>query len=353
MFVDEVDITVKGGHGGRGCVSFRREKYIPKGGPDGGQGGKGGDVVLLADPNMNTLYDFQGKPLWAADNGEPGRGKQQYGLAAKDMVIKVPPGTLVTDRSTGELIVDMATPGMTFILAKGGAGGKGNEAFKSAANQAPKEAEPGEPGETKAVHLELKLIADVGIVGLPNAGKSTLLSVITDARPKIADYPFTTLTPQLGIAALDGTRRLVFADIPGLIEGAAEGHGLGHEFLRHIERTRMLVHLVDIEPVDGSDPAANYTLIREELARYSTMLAEKPELIAINKTDLLEPEEAAKKIAAFSKTLKLGHSERPLAISAATREGTRELLEKAWSALRPKVENWKGEPAKDAAARPS
>lgn len=341
MFVDEADITVRGGDGGNGCVSFRREKYVPKGGPDGGQGGKGGDVVFVADENINTLFDFKGKPLWAALNGEPGRGKQQYGHAAPDLIIRVPPGTLVTDRSSQELVVDLAEPGARFVVAKGGNGGKGNEAFKSPSNQAPKNAELGESGEQRVIHLELKLIADVGIVGLPNAGKSTLLSVITDARPKIANYPFTTLIPQLGIAALDGKRRLVFADIPGLIEGASQGAGLGHEFLRHIERTRMLVHLVDIAPLDGSDPATNYTMIRAELAQYSTLLAEKRELVVLNKSDLLDGDEIKKATQKFRKALKMGAKEPLLVMSAVSRAGTKELLEQLWDALRPKVENWK------------
>jgi GTP-binding protein len=344
MFVDQAEITVHGGNGGNGCVSFRREKYIPKGGPAGGDGGRGGDVVLVADPNVNTLLDFQGKPRWAAQNGEPGRGKQQYGLAGKDLRIPVPPGTLAYDKSTGELIVDMATPGMEFVIAKGGKGGFGNEHYKSPTNQAPKEAQPGEPGESRHLRLELKLIADVGIVGLPNAGKSTLLSVVTDARPKIADYPFTTLSPQLGIAQLDPMRRLVLADIPGLIEGAASGAGLGHDFLRHIERTRVLVHLVDIAPPDGTEPADNYRLIREELARHSATLAEKPEVIALSKADLLEPAEVQARAAAFRRALRLGHAEPVLVISGATRQGTRDLLDALWTMLRPKVETWKGKP---------
>ncbi len=253
----------------------------------------------------------------------------------------MPPGTLVTDRATHELIVDLAEPGMRFVVARGGAGGKGNEAFKTSSNQAPKSAAPGERGEARSVHLELKLIADVGIVGLPNAGKSTLLSVVTDARPKIANYPFTTLTPQLGIAALDGQRRLVFADIPGLIEGASQGAGLGHEFLRHIERTRMLVHLVDIAPEDGSDPAQNYAMIREELSRYSALLAEKRELVVLNKADLLDEAAAKKAATRFRKDIGMGAKEPLLVMSAATRSGTEELLERVWAALRPRVENWK------------
>jgi GTPase len=344
VFIDEAEITIKGGNGGNGCISFRREKYIPKGGPKGGDGGRGGDVIFFADENVNTLFDFSGQHHWQAPNGEPGRGKQQYGLAGEDLIVRVPPGTLVYDKETHELIVDMSPAGVKHVIAKGGKGGFGNEHFKSSTNQAPKNAEPGEPGQTRRLKLELKLIADVGIVGLPNAGKSTLLSSISDAKPKIANYPFTTLMPQLGIAALDGQRRLVFADIPGLIEGAAEGAGLGHEFLRHIERTKILVHLVDIAPEDGSDPAVNHAMIRRELARYSTILAEKPEIIVLNKIDLLDEKDAAKRVSAFRKTLKLGHAEALLSISAATGQGTRELLEQVWRTLRPRVENWKGEP---------
>jgi GTP-binding protein len=339
MFVDEADITVKAGNGGRGCVSFRREKYIPKGGPDGGDGGRGGDVVLVADQNINTLLDFRGRPTWAAKNGEPGRGKQQYGLAAEDLEIHVPPGTLVYDRETRELMVDLA-PGARFVVAKGGKGGVGNEHFKTSFNQAPKNAEPGEPGESRQLHLELKLIADVGIVGLPNAGKSTLLSSISDARPKIADYPFTTLVPQLGIAELDPKRRIVFADIPGLIEGAAEGTGLGHAFLKHIERTKILVHLLDIQPPDESEPWTNYETIRAELEKYSPTLAEKPELIVLNKSDVLDETDAKKRVTALKKKLKLGRTDTVLLISAATRVGTRDLLEHVWKMLRPKVDNW-------------
>jgi GTP-binding protein len=339
MFVDEAEITVKAGDGGRGCVSFRREKYIPKGGPDGGDGGRGGDVVFVSDPNVNTLFDFQGKHHWTAPSGEPGRGKQQYGLAGEDLIVRVPPGTLVFDKATGDLVVDMG-PGMRHVIAKGGRGGVGNEHFKTSFNQAPKHAEPGEPGEKRQLRLELKLIADVGIVGMPNAGKSTLLSVVSDARPKIADYPFTTLIPQLGIAALDDTRRLVFADIPGLIEGAAGGAGLGHEFLRHVERTRLLVHVLDIQPPDGSTPADNYRTIRDELETYSSVLAEKPELIVLNKADVLDDAAATKAVKSFRSTLKLGRSDTVLAISAATRAGTRELLESVWKRLKPKTDNW-------------
>jgi GTP-binding protein len=339
MFVDRATITVKAGDGGNGCVSFRREKYIPKGGPDGGDGGDGGDVVLQADENYNTLLDFQGRPEWKAKSGDAGRFKQQYGLAGDDLIIRVPPGTMVFNDETGELMVDLG-PGQSHIIAKGGKGGRGNDRFKTSTNQTPRTAEPGELGEKFRIRMELKLIADVGIVGLPNAGKSTLLSVITDAHPKIADYPFTTLVPQLGIAELDQKRRLVIADIPGLIEGAADGHGLGHEFLRHVERTRVLVHLVDIAPADESDPVANYKLIREELSRYSTLLAEKPELIVLNKADLLDEDELKAASGRFKKELKLGRSEPLLVISGATRTGVRELLEQLWTIVRPKVDNW-------------
>ncbi|MEM8835772.1 MAG: GTPase ObgE [Planctomycetota bacterium] len=297
MFIDRATITVAAGDGGNGTVSFRREKYVPRGGPDGGNGGSGGDVIAAADPNVNTLLDFRHNREWKAEPGEAGRGRSQTGADGADRVIPMPAGTLIFDQDSGDLIRDLA-PGERIVLARGGGGGLGNEHFKSSTNQTPREATPGEEGEVRELRLELKLIADIGLVGKPNAGKSTLLKALTRATPKIAAYPFTTLSPQLGIAEIENERRLVFADIPGLIEGAAEGVGLGHDFLRHIERTRALVHLLDAEPSDGSSPGANYDAIRKELFEYSPLLAEKPELIALNKIDLLGGTEGDAAIAA-------------------------------------------------------
>jgi GTPase len=336
MFVDQAFIRVRAGSGGNGCVSFRREKYVPKGGPDGGNGGDGGSVIFIADPNVNTLLDFRGRHDWEAQDGEAGRGSQQSGAAGKDCIIRVPAGTLVYDAQTGEILHDLG-PGEQVVVAKGGLGGWGNEHYKTSTNQTPRSAEPGEPGQERNLRLELKLIADVGIVGLPNAGKSTLLASVTRATPKIADYPFTTLAPQLGIAELDPTRRIVLADIPGLIEGAAQGAGLGHDFLRHVERTKVLVHLLDVMPTDESDPAENYRKIRRELEEYSPLLAEKKEIIALNKVDLLgSPQERLEVVRTLRATLRLGHNEEVIAVSAAAKIGVRDLLEKVWTMLHPK-----------------
>ena len=335
MFVDEVTIIVEAGKGGDGCVSFYRGKYIPKGGPDGGDGGKGGDILFHADPGLNTLVDFKGVRHWKAEAGEPGRGKQQYGHAGKDRTIKVPPGTLVYNDETGELLHDIA-PNETIVVARGGRGGFGNEHFKSATNQTPRQADPGDPGEKLDLRLELKLIAEVGLVGLPNAGKSTLLKAITRADPKIADYPFTTLSPQLGIATVDPSRRLVFADIPGLIEGAADGAGLGHDFLRHIERTQVILHLLDAQPLDGSTPAENYETIRAELAGYSDTLAEKRELIALNKTDLfMDSDEITEAVRDLRSTLRLGADTDVIPISGAVGQNLMPLLEALWAMVHP------------------
>jgi len=327
MFVDEAVIFVKAGDGGHGCVAFRREKYVPKGGPDGGDGGDGGSVIFIADPNKNTLLDFTGKHHWSAGNGRPGMGKKMAGADGEDLLIRVPPGTLIYDDEHKILLADLDSPGKQAVVARGGKGGRGNFHFRSPTNQAPRYAERGTPGQQRRVRLELKLIADVGLVGMPNAGKSTLLRAISRARPKVADYPFTTLEPQLGIVELTQDRRMVVADIPGLIEGAHRGAGLGDAFLRHIERTTILVHLLDLFPADGSDPAENYRKIRRELAEFSPALAQKREVVCGNKIDLATDDSA---ITALRQALP-DHD--ILAISGATRQGLDVLLERLWSIL--------------------
>ncbi len=341
MFADHAEIHVRAGSGGHGCMSFHRAKYVPKGGPDGGDGGHGGDVIAIEDQGVQTLLDFRGKHHWKATNGRPGEGKNKTGANGEDVILPLPAGTMIYDQATGELLADLRE-GDRVVIAKGGKGGLGNAYFKNAINQTPRETTEGEPGEERDLRLELKLIADVGLVGLPNAGKSTLLAAISAATPKVADYPFTTLKPQLGIAELDAERRMVFADIPGLIEGAAEGHGLGHDFLRHIERTRAIVHVVEIEPTSGADPLDSYRAIRKELADYSPTLAEKPEIIAISKTDLLGDEaDAQAAVELFCKELQLGASETVLPISSATGAGLRELLDACWEHF-PKRETTSG-----------
>jgi GTPase len=330
MFVDQADIEIQAGDGGRGAVSFRKEKYIPHGGPDGGDGGDGGSVYIEATPGVDTLLDMTGRHHWHAQSGEKGLGKKMAGRDGEDLVIHVPPGTLVYDRTSAILLADLKTPGQRVCLAKGGRGGKGNTNFTTSVRQAPDFAEPGQKGQARSLHLELRLIADVGIVGLPNAGKSTLLSRLSAARPKIADYPFTTLVPQLGIADVDGTgrggggRRLVLADIPGLIEGASQGAGLGLDFLRHIERTRVLVHIIDILPLDGSSPIDTYRQIRGELQAYSPRLAAKPEILVANKMDL---EGASEALADLRQALP---GKQIYAISAVAGSGLRPLLEAVW-----------------------
>ena len=332
MFIDEATINVKAGDGGNGCVSFRREKYVPKGGPDGGDGGNGGSVIFVADVNKNTLLDFAGKHHWTAQRGEHGMGKKMYGRRGDDLIIPVPLGTLIHDTGTGLTLADMDVDGKEVRICKGGRGGRGNFHFRSPSNQAPRYAEPGTEGQQRDLKLELKLIADVGLVGMPNAGKSTLLAACSQARPKVADYPFTTLEPQLGIAELIGERRIVMADIPGLIEGAQSGAGLGHAFLKHIERTKVIVHLLDLYPTDFSDPAENYHKIRRELEAFSEALASKQEIIAANKTDLSPDDEALQKLRAAlpNKTVH--------ALSGATRQGTAELLEVVYGVLHPPAE---------------
>lgn len=350
MFVDSAIITVRAGNGGAGHVSFRREKFEPKGGPSGGDGGRGGDVVIQTDPGINTLLDFSGRPEWEAEHGGNGRKKQQHGADGQHLVIRVPAGTLVFDGRTGEQLADLGMPpNDEFVAARGGHGGFGNEHYKSPTNQTPTYAHPGQAGEVRLIRLELKLLADVGLLGLPNAGKSTLLKALTHANPKIAAYPFTTLSPQLGVAELDPTRRLVIADIPGLIEGASDGVGLGIEFLKHIERTKVLVHLLDVMPPDGSDPADNYRTIRRELEQYSAPLAEREEVICLNKLDLLENDaardEAVKNLRA---KLKLGREVKVLPLSGATRSGTRALLEQLWTIVQARASGWNAAPKPEA-----
>ncbi len=323
MFIDQAKIWVKAGDGGHGCLSFRREKFIPKGGPDGGDGGKGGDVFFEAAENLDTLLDFAGKHNWQAQNGQPGMGSNKHGSDGEDLIIKVPPGTLIYDTDLDLMLKDLNEVGLKVCICRGGKGGKGNKAFATATNQTPRYTELGKPGQERNIRLELKLIADVGLVGMPNAGKSTLISRCSAARPKIADYPFTTLSPVLGIVELSGFRRFVMADIPGLIEGAHNGAGLGYEFLRHIERTTILAHIVDIMPTDGSDPAENYRRIRSELAQHSQILAQKPEVIIANKTDL-DPD--GRRLEDFQN--KLDKQIHP--ISAVTGSGIKELTELLW-----------------------
>jgi len=293
MFVDEAEITVRGGDGGSGCCSFRREAHVPRGGPDGGDGGDGGSVYLEADPQLSTLYDLASQTLYPAESGRPGRGRNQYGRRGADLVIRIPQGTIVRDADTGALLRDLTQPAERLLAARGGRGGRGNKTFATPTHRTPREYEDGEPGEQRRLALELKLIADVGLIGLPNAGKSTLLSRLTDARPRIAPYPFTTLVPQLGIARVGDDRRLVLADMPGLIQGAHQGVGLGDRFLRHIERTRVLCHLIDAAAVDGADPVESYRVIRGELERYSPALAAKREVAVASKMDLPRSRENA------------------------------------------------------------
>lgn len=292
-FIDEAIITVQSGNGGAGCVSFRRERFIPRGGPDGGDGGRGGDIVLQTTARKRTLYHLHHKKHFKASNGSPGRGQNKTGANGRTLTIELPPGTLVADNETGEIIKDFVLPGEMFTVASGGRGGQGNARFKSSTNRAPRFAQPGEPGCTIPLKLELKLLADVGLVGLPNAGKSTLIRAISSARPKVGNYPFTTLTPSLGVVQTNWSEPFVVADIPGLIEGAHLGAGLGIRFLRHIERTRVLIHLVDVSTIDPAQPLKGYKALMQELERFETNLAVKPQLLVLNKMDLPGSQEAA------------------------------------------------------------
>ncbi|MEZ6127812.1 MAG: GTPase ObgE [Planctomycetaceae bacterium] len=293
MFVDRVSILCRAGDGGNGCSSFRKEAHVPRGGPDGGDGGKGGSIIIQADRNQGSLGNLVGHHHWNADRGQHGMGSLMTGRSAKDTIIMVPPGTLVKDGEHGHLLKDLQDHGDTVMVAKGGDGGRGNKRFATSTNRAPRECEPGYPGEVRLVHLELKLIADVGLVGMPNAGKSTLLSRVSRATPEIADYPFTTKYPNLGVVQVDMDRQFVLADIPGLIEGAHLGAGLGHEFLKHIERTRLIVHMVEPAPMDNSDPMSNYDQIREELAKYNPVLASRPEILCVTKAELPDADTCA------------------------------------------------------------
>ncbi|MGC8639416.1 MAG: GTPase ObgE [Isosphaeraceae bacterium] len=319
MFVDRVTLFVRGGDGGNGCLSFRHEKYAPRGGPNGGDGGSGGSVILRASDGHSNLAHLSHQRHWKAPRGEHGQGSNCFGRDGEDLVIEVPPGTIVRDRDRGNVLRDLKKAGETVVVARGGRGGHGNTYFKSSTNRAPRQHEPGFPGEERWIVLELKVIADVGLIGLPNAGKSTLLSRISRAHPEIADYPFTTKYPNLGTVVVDSENAFVVADIPGLIEGAHAGLGLGHEFLRHVERTGLLVHLIEALPQGGSDPVQNYRMIRRELEQYSPALAERPELIVVTKMDLTGAPEARDRI-----SRELGRD--VLAISAVSGQGIPPLL---------------------------
>jgi len=329
-FVDEVRIRVEAGDGGNGCVAFRREKYVPRGGPSGGDGGDGGDVVLEVDPGLTTLLDLSYPQTLRSGRGEHGRGKQQYGKRGADLILRVPAGTLVWDGDTGGLLADLRTAGERTIVARGGRGGRGNVHFTTPTRRAPREAEPGTPGEHRTLRLELRVLADAGLLGVPNVGKSTLVRAVSAARPRVADYPFTTLVPHLGVVRLDEETSFVLADVPGLIEGAHAGHGLGTRFLRHLSRTAVLVHLLDLSGLSGRDPLADFDALNRELALASPELAAKPQIVVAGKLDLAETRERLPRVraalAARGITLH--------AVSGATGEGTRELMRTVGRAVR-------------------
>ncbi len=329
-FIDEVVVYVRGGAGGNGCATFRREPFVPRGGPSGGDGGNGGSIVFVADGGLSTLLDLSYQQRYVAANGQHGMGRDKYGKGGDDTSIRVPVGTVVEDAETGERLADLTVEGQTFVAAQGGKGGRGTIHFATATYQSPTEAEPGTPGQERKLRLELTLLADVGLVGYPNVGKSTFIAAVSRARPKIADYPFTTLVPNLGVVALSGGRSFVLADVPGLIEGASEGHGLGLRFLRHLDRTRLLVHLVEVSPPEtGRDPLRDYDAIRKELAAYDPQLAARPEIVCLSKRDITETRDVEEHWRAqfTARGVEL-HS-----VSAATTDGMKPLLETIWAGL--------------------
>jgi GTPase len=334
MFVDEVDIHVEAGHGGAGCLAFRREKFVPRGGPSGGDGGLGGSVYVVASPHTNTLINYRFHPEFSAERGDHGQGSNRTGANGADLELAVPIGTLVYEKTNDpghplNLIADLASEGQRVLIAKGGRGGMGNARFASSTNRAPRKTQPGEDGEIKDLRFELRLLADVGLVGFPNAGKSTLIARVSAARPKIADYPFTTLTPNLGVVQLSGDRSFVVADVPGLIEGAHRGLGLGHQFLRHLERTKVLVHLVDVSSATGRDPVEDFETVRKELELFDPAFAAKPQLVAANKIDAVDDETRVKNLEKRAKKLKLPF----FRISGVTGDGVPSLLEAMWKYL--------------------
>ncbi|ACD23605.1 GTPase ObgE [Clostridium botulinum] len=326
MFIDKAKVFIKSGKGGDGAISFRREKYVPLGGPNGGDGGDGGDIILQVDTGITTLLDFKYKKKFIAEDGENGGASKCYGRAGQDLIIKVPMGTIIREEESNKVIVDLSKKGQEFVLVRGGRGGKGNTKFATATRQAPHYAEPGMPGEELSIVLELKLLADVGLLGFPNVGKSTLLSMTTKATPKIANYHFTTLKPNLGVVAIDGIEPFVMADIPGIIEGAAEGVGLGIQFLKHIERTRLLVHIVDISGIEGREPFEDFVKINEELKKYSVKLWDRPQIVVANKSDLLYDDEVFEE---FERKVKELGFAKVYKMSAATRDGVDEVIKEA------------------------
>jgi len=337
LFVDEVDIHVEAGAGGRGCLAFRREKFVPRGGPSGGDGGHGGSVYVVASPHINTLINFRFHPLFDAERGQHGMGSNCTGAGGKDLELAVPIGTLVYEKSNADadhpytLLADLSEEGQRVLVARGGRGGMGNARFATATNRAPRKVQPGEPGEIKDLRLELKLLADVGLVGFPNAGKSTMIARISAARPKIADYPFTTLVPNLGVVKISDDRSFVVADVPGLIEGAHRGQGLGHQFLRHLERTRVLVHVVDVSGATGRKPAEDLDVVRKELELFQPALAAKPQIVVANKMDAVDPSNDDEVVALEGRAATLGLPF--LRVSGVSRQGVNELLELMWKGL--------------------